>query len=143
DLREKALLLAGHILEFDPLLRGGHGVRRAREILDQGRALEVMERIIDGQGRASAAPALGRLTREIVAPADGRVVSIDCRRIGRIARLAGAPMDKGAGIDLLRKRGDMVRRGEPLYRIHAGIAADFTFATEMAEADSGYGLAGD
>lgn len=143
DLREKALLLAGRILEFDPLLRGGHGVQRARELLESGRALEVMERIIDGQGRAPTPPALGGLTREIVAPADGRVTAIDCYRIGRIARLAGAPMEKGAGIDLLRKLGDPVHKGEPLYRIHAGIAADFAFATGMAEADSGYRFSAD
>ena len=39
DLREKALLLAGRVIEFDPAVRGGDGGRIAREILDSGRAL--------------------------------------------------------------------------------------------------------
>lgn len=138
DLREKSLLLAGRILDFDPALRGGHGQDRARELLESGRALEVMERLIDGQGRAGPPPPLGRFSREITAPEDGVVTAIDCFRIGRIARLAGAPIDKGAGIDLLCKCGAPVVRGAPLYRIHAGIAADFKFATDMAAADSGY-----
>jgi thymidine phosphorylase len=127
DLREKSLLLAGRILDF----------ARAREILESGHALAAMERIIDGQGRVMQPPKVGALTREIVAPRDGRLAAIDCFRIGRIARLAGAPMDKGAGIDLLRKVGDSVKAGEPVYRIHSGVPADFRFATGMAGEDPG------
>ena len=51
DLREKALQLAGRILEFDPDVRGGQGYFIARDILDSGRALAKMEAIIDAQGR--------------------------------------------------------------------------------------------
>lgn len=140
DLRDKSLLLAGHILEFDPSLRGGHGFERARELLDSGRALEAMERIIDGQGRNTAVYELGRLTRDVLAPGTGVVTGIHCYRLGRIARLAGAPMDKGAGIELFKKVGDRVERGEPLYRIYACVPADFKFATELADEDIGYEL---
>lgn len=141
DLRERAVLLAGRMLDFDPQLRGGAGHVRAQELLTSGRALEAMERIIDAQGRNAAPHPLGPLTRELTSPRDGVVTAIDCYRIGRIARLAGAPMDKGAGIDLLRKVGETVRKGEPIYRIHACVAADFRFATELAEEDSGYSIA--
>ena len=140
DLREKSLLLAGRILDFDPGLRGGHGFERAREILDSGRALEVMERIIDAQGRSTVKHELGHLTRDVPAPGTGVVVAVDCLRLARIARLAGAPMDKGAGIDLFKKIGDRVARGEPLYRIHACFPADFDFATELAEEGGGFEL---
>ncbi len=140
DLREKSILLAGRILEFDPALRGGHGVERAREILESGRALEAMERIIDGQGRTTETHELGRLTRDVTADVDGIVTGIHCFRLARIARLAGAPMDKGAGIALLRKVGERVERGEPLYRIHACVASDFAFAGELADEDGGYQL---
>eukprot|EP01035_Chromulina_nebulosa_P014027 gene14027-biopygen11919 len=40
-------------------------------------------------------------------------------------------MDKGAGIDLLRKIGDPVHRGDPLYRIHAESDAGLAFATDL------------
>ena len=68
------------------------------------------------------------------------MVAIDCHLIARIARLAGAPMDKGAGIDLLRKVGDPVSRGDPLYRIHAESQAGLAFATDLATENSGYRL---
>lgn len=138
DLRDRALQLAGHILEFDPELKGGAGFVRARQLLDDGSALAAMDRIIDGQGRAAAPSALGNRTKKVLAQRDGVVAAIDCYRLARIARLAGAPTDMGAGIDLFRKVGDPVAAGEPLYRIHAQIAADFKFACDLAETGSGY-----
>jgi thymidine phosphorylase len=140
DLKEKSLLLAGRIIDFDPALRGGGGHAWAREILESGQALAAMERIIDGQGRNPARQVPGELTAEIPAPSSGWITAIDCFRIGRIARLAGAPMDKGAGIDLLAKLGDKVERGQPLYRIHACFQSDFRFACDLAADSSGYGI---
>lgn len=139
DLREKSLQLAGRLLDFDPALRGGTGYDRARDLLDSGRALATMEAIIDAQGRRTPPP-LGTLTRDILAPVSGTVSGIDCYRLGRIARLAGAPMDKGAGIDLFRKNGDRVEKGEALYRIHACVKSDFSFACGLADEDNGYRL---
>ena len=97
-----------------------------------------MERIIDAQGRSTAPSALGPLTHEVAADRDGIVGAIDCYHIARIARLAGAPNDKGAGVDLLKKTGDAVERGEPLYRIHACLAADYAFATQRAAEHNAY-----
>ena len=88
-----------------------------------------MERLIDAQGRNPAPPGPGRLTREIAADRSGTVAAIDCYRISGIARRAGAPAEKSAGIDLFRQRGDEVERGEPLYRIHAAEEADLAEAT--------------
>ncbi len=138
DLRDRALLLAGRILEFDPGLGGGLGHERARALLENGEALASMERIIAAQGAASETYELGPLTHEVVATADGVVAAIDCQRIARIARLAGAPLDKGSGIDLFRKVGDPVAKGAALYRIHAHFPADFQFATDFAKQDNGY-----
>lgn len=141
DLRERALLLAGRTLEFDPALRGGRGYERARELLNSGAAARSMQRIIAAQGAGAGDQKPGHLTRDIAADQDGVVGAIDCYRIARIARLAGAPTDKGAGIDLIKKVGDPVEQGEPLYRVHAVHATDFRFATDMAEAGNGYQLA--
>jgi len=142
DLRAKSLQLAARLLEFDPALRGGSGYDRAVQILDSGQALRKMEDIIDAQGRNSAAYALGHLAHDIVAPHDGHVAAIDCWRIARIARLAGAPLDKGAGIDLFRKIGDPVSAGTPLYRIYSCVQTDFDFSTFMAAEDCGYTING-
>ena len=132
DLRARALYLAGKVLDFDPKLRGGEGRARAQELLDNGAALAKMEEIIAAQGPAPKPCALGEIATEIKAAKAGVVSAMDCYRLGRIARLAGAPMDKGAGLDLFKKIGDSVRAGEPLYRIHSCFQSDFDFATAMA-----------
>lgn len=138
DLRQKALRLAGRILEFDPDVRGGTGYAIARDILDSGRALSKMLAIIEAQGTQTRQFVPGHLTEEIIAPAAGVVSAIDNFQMSKIARLAGAPMDKGAGVDLLKKLGEAVKQGEPLYRIHAEFPADFDFARNLAGRDSGY-----
>lgn len=138
DLRERALMLAGHVLDFDPSLTGGRGYAQALELLASGKALATMERLIEAQGRQGATFKVGALKHEVLSQEDGTVAAIDCHLMARIARLAGAPMDKGAGIDLLRKAGEPVRRGEPLYRIHAQSETGLGFARELSTDASGY-----
>jgi thymidine phosphorylase len=140
DLRERAVMLAGRILEFDPALEGGRGFGRALELLASGAALRMMERLIEAQGKRRP-PELGIFRFDVKALSNGRVAAIDCERIARVARLAGAPMDKGAGIDLLHKVGSPVRVGEPLYRIYANSETGLGFARELAEEHCGYELA--
>lgn len=143
DLRVKALRLAGRVLEFDPDLRGGDGFNVARDILDSGRALAKMHDLIDAQGRRPFdrhAPPLAPLAHEVAAPADGTVIGIDNERIARIARLAGAPKAPGAGIDLMRKLGEPVRAGEPLYRIYSASHSELQFARHVAARATGFAL---
>jgi thymidine phosphorylase len=138
DLREKSLRLAGRILEFDPDVRGGQGYAIAREILDSGRALAKMKQIIEGQGGKESIQELGALSFEVCAKEKGVVVNIDNYFLAQVARLAGAPIFKGAGIELFRKLGDPVLKGEPLYRVYAEYQANYDFAQEFIGAESGY-----
>lgn len=140
DLKERSIQLAGAILDFDPQLKGHQGLARARELLETGEALRTMERIIAAQGPAPSVVRLGKLVADIRASKAGVVDAIDCFRIARIARLAGAPLAKGAGIDLFKKVGDPAEAGEPLYRIYSELESDFTFATAMAAEASGYNV---
>lgn len=137
DLREKSLFLAGRMLEFDPKLRGGQGYFAAKEILDSGRALEAMNKIIKAQGKVSQ-PKLGGLTRDIVADSSGIVDSIDNSRINKIGVMAGAGQYAGAGIDLLKKAGDKVEAGDILYRLYSCNSTDFAFANSLIDAYNGY-----
>ncbi len=140
DLRQKALYLAGRILEFDPDVRGGQGYQIARDILESGRALAKMQAIIAAQGPADGHSTQAPLSIEIHAERAGFVTAIDNLILARIARLAGAPMDLNAGVDLLKKMGDEVKKGEALYRVQAEFPADFRFARELAEKTSGFSI---
>jgi len=66
------------------------------------------------------------------------VTAIDNLRLSRLARMSGAPKVHGAGVDLFRKMGDAVSRGDPLYRVHAEYGSDLAFAREWSAHDSGY-----
>lgn len=142
DLREKSLRLAGRLLEYDPGLRGGAGYERARELLESGAAERQMAKIIAAQGAAAAAPRLGRLRCDVLAPADGVVEAIDCLAMNQIARTAGAPIDAGAGLDVFKKIGDRVEEGEPLFRIHADDRSGLDLAFDKARAGTVFRIDG-
>lgn len=141
DLRQKALRLAGRMLEADPDVRGGDGFAIARDILDSGRALKKMNDIIEAQGSRHfdhGHPQLGRLSFEIRSHGVGVVSGIDNLQLARIARFAGAPKVKEAGVDLCAKLGDEVQDGDVLYRVHASYPADLEFARQACARSSGY-----
>lgn len=143
DLRQKSLQLAGRIIEFDPDVRGGQGYNIARDILESGRACAKMNNIIKAQGEKEIDLEPGKLCYQICADRDGVVSNIDNFQTAKIARMAGAPMEKRAGVDLLKKMGDKVSKGEPLFQIHAEFPADFKFAKNLAQQDSGYTIGDD
>jgi thymidine phosphorylase len=138
DLREKSLRLAAHLLEYDPQLRGGAGYARARELLDSGAAMKKMQEIIDAQGPSGCRNDIGKLAFDVRAADDGAISEIDCLQLNRLARTAGAPIDKGAGIKLFRKIGERVEKGQPLYRIHAYDQSELDLAVTAATRNSGY-----
>ena len=142
DLREKSLRLAAHLLEYDPDLRGGTGYARAKALLESGAALKQMEKIIEAQGPSSCGSELGPLTADVPAPHDGVVTAIDNLRLNRLARTAGAPIDKGAGIKVFKKIGDRVEQGEPLYRIHAFDDPEYDLALAATKLGTGYSIDG-
>lgn len=138
DLRQKSLALAGRIIEFDPDVRGGQGFEIARDILDSGRALAKMNAIIQGQGARVADFSPGQYCHAVKADKAGVVCEIDNLQMAKIARLAGAPMDKKAGVDLLCKTGDSVSVGDVLYHAYAEFLSDFEFARKLIAQNSGY-----
>lgn len=143
SLRDRALQLAGRLLEYDPALPGGKGEERARDLLDSGAARRALDRMIEAQGPSPLRRRLGGIVDEILSPRTGTVAAIDCLRIARIARMAGAPNDPGAGVEMLKRIGDRVEAGEPIYRIYADEQADFRFAASLAIEDSGFRLVGE
>ncbi len=137
DLKEKSLFLAGRVLEFDPQLRGGQGYAVAKEILENGRALEAFQRIVNAQG-VHEVPALGQYVREVVAPYDGIVSAVNNTIINKIGVYAGATQCLGSGVDLHKKIGDKVKAGDVLYTIYSCNVADFDVVSQLVEQDNGY-----
>lgn len=134
DLVEKALFFASRILAWDPALGSvAAGRARAEELLRSGAARAAFERIIDAQGRREPPVAPGLLVHTVRSPKAGIVTEIDGWAVAGIARRAGAPFDKAAGIDLRRHVGDRVAVGDPLFAIHASASSDLDEAKAMAE----------
>ncbi len=134
DLVEKALFFASRILAWDPALGSvAAGRARAEELLRSGAARAAFERIIDAQGRREPPVAPGLLVHTVRSPKAGTVTEIDGWAVAGIARRAGAPFDKAAGIDLRRHVGDTVAAGDPLFAIHASASSDLDEAKAMAE----------
>lgn len=132
DLAERALFLAGQVLEFGAAAAPGQGLALARQVLADGRAWAKFQEICEAQGGLRE-PALAPLRQDIVAASSGRVVGIDNRRLARIAKLAGAPKVACAGIDLRVRVGDFVERGEPLFTLHAGSPGALAYAADYAD----------
>jgi len=101
----------------------GHGYGAAEEILKGGKALEKLRQIIEIQGgnpRITSAEVTPGQHRFVVnAPQSGYVVDLNNRALITIARAAGAPHDRGAGIYIHAKKGSRVAQGEPIFTIFA------------------------
>lgn len=137
DLREKSLLLAGKLLELSGKVAEGDGYSVAKHFLDTGKALMKMREIIEAQGGdpkiTSEEVPIGEYKVEIKAEREGKISHIDNKRISMIARAAGAPFDKGAGVYLHVMKGDKVKKGQLLMEIFADSEARLDFALRELE----------
>ena len=136
DLRDAALDLAGYILEFDSKIAAGTGRQLASQLLQNGSAWKKFQAICIAQGGMHEIPTALH-THPIVAPHSGYINSIDNRKIARVAKLAGAPLEKTAGVDVMVKTGDMVQKGQPLYFIHASAPGELDYALSYALENEG------
>ena len=141
DLRAKSLLFAARILSLDPALGDLRaGEQRALELLESGAARRAMQSIIEAQGIQPAPDPTDLRSQTCATSAGGTVLSIDARRISTIARLAGAPTDPLAGVDLACSRGDRLPAGAVLYRVQTRDEARLAKAFEAAVRDPGIRL---
>ena len=63
----------------------------------------------------------------------GFVRGIDNRSISRLAKLAGAPADHVAGVDLHAPVGTRVDVGQPLFTVYAGSPGELDYALSYLE----------
>ncbi len=123
SLVDKAILLAGLLLEQGGRAPPGAGEGAARELFLSGRAYEKFKEIIAAQGgnpevKPSDIP-LGKYTYTVKSPLEGAVTHIDNAAITLVARACGAPHDKGAGVKLHVKVGYRVNKDDPLMTLYS------------------------
>ena len=136
SLIEKATSLAGIMLELGGAASPGMGNQMANEILSSGKAYQKMREIIEAQGgdpdvEPDDLP-VGDEKEVVLSPRDGYVTHIDNGRIIEIARAAGAPRDRGAGLRVLLKEGSKVDKNEPLLEIYGEHEAKLEDALAIA-----------
>ena len=123
DLREKGVFLTGELLELAGKAASGTGKQIAEKQLKSGAAYRQMQRIIEAQGgNPNIKPddlALGEYTLDYDAERNGVIDVLSNTAIAKIARTAGAPADKEAGLYLYKRYGEKVRQGEKIFTIYS------------------------
>ncbi len=134
DLREKAVSLATML--FDMVgVENPRGM--AEEMIDSGKAMAKMRQIIAAQGgNPDVAPKdlpVGPESAGVRSDRAGKVLWLSTDDIVRIARMAGAPKEKGAGVVLHAKLGANVRKDGVLFEVYAERSSKLTAALELAK----------
>jgi thymidine phosphorylase len=133
DYLECLLTLGGWMLKLGGLSKTpSAGAELMRSKIKDGSGLRLFRDCVKAQGGdlamiddLSLLPK-AKLSRTVRAAKSGRVASLDARKIGHAAVLLGAgrafkeqKLDYGAGLELLKKVGDRVAKGEPAAILHA------------------------
>lgn len=120
DLIDKATDLAGILLGMIGI---ENGKKHAVESLKSGKAERKFREIIEAQGGDPEVKLddieVGDERFTVCSDRDGYILWIDNTSLVEVARLAGAPKDKGAGLVLHKKVGDKVEKDEPLFTIYS------------------------
>jgi len=133
DLVKKSLALTGELLEFVGKAKKGKGCEVAERLLTTGAAYGAMTRIVEAQGGKMPDPdKLKPAQKSFVLKASkaGKIACLENKAISKAARLAGAPVDKGAGIFLHKHCKEKVKKGEPILTIYARSARKIAYAIE-------------
>ena len=135
DLRERSLLLAGNLLETAAVAAEGEGIELAARTLDSGQAWKKFQAICDTQG-GMCEPPTAHFTHDVLAEREGVVQQIDNRAIARIAKLAGAPTDKAAGLLMHVRIGTKLDKGDVLMTIHAQSPGELEYALSYVRTEN-------
>lgn len=131
DLRERALDLAGALLELGAGVPAGKGRVQAAQTLASGAAWRKFLAICEAQG-GFREPGLAPYRAEVTSATGGRVQAIDNRRLAKVAKLAGAPGAALAGLSCRWRLGDVIPAGTPLYTVHSESPGERDYALAYA-----------
>ena len=129
DLKQRAILIAGELLELSGKSERGKGVKMAAEILTSGLAHKKLMSICEAQGRFTE-PSYADFCMEVLSEVDGIVERIDTRKIAKLAKLAGAPKSPKAGVLFNAPLNKQVKKGDVLLAIYAEAKGELDYALE-------------
>jgi AMP phosphorylase len=135
SLAEKSCQLAGALFELTGKTKKGKGYQKAVELLKSGKALKKMKEIIRAQGgkiTSSKKIKLSSKKIKIKATKNGKIERIDLTALKEIARSAGAPTDKKAGLLLKVEEDEKIRKGQTLFEVHGENTRKLEIAKEIA-----------
>lgn len=131
DLENKSIFLSGELLELTGKSKKGKGEKLAREILESGKAFSKFLEIIkeqDGKINPFKIPPFSYL---IKAKKKIKIKHLDNKLINRLARTAGCPEDKLAGVYLNKKKNETANKGETILTIHTTSKEKLKYAKEF------------
>jgi pyrimidine-nucleoside phosphorylase len=133
DFREHCLVVAAHLIRLGGKAGSlAEGRRIARDMLKGGKALEKFRQLVRAQGgdesyvlNPDQLPKAS-IVKVIPSPRQGYLAQINARDVGLAAVTLGAgrsrkgeAVDHAVGVVVHHKVGDRVKKGEPLFTIHA------------------------
>lgn len=127
DLRRRALMLSAHLLDFAQGCGLDKAGDKAREILDGGAAWQQFERLLEAQGGMKTLPQ-ARYSKTQTSDRTGVIQSIDNRKLARLAKLAGAPSDPGAGLRLHVNVGSHLVVGGEVFTLYTDSVGEQDYA---------------
>ncbi|MBU2590167.1 MAG: AMP phosphorylase [Nanoarchaeota archaeon] len=131
DLRAKAIYMATELLK---MLRVKNAKEKVIETLNSGKAYDKFMEIIKAQGgKKHFKLQKAKFFHSVLAKKDGKISSINNKGISTIARRAGAPQNKAAGLYLRVHKNQMVKKGEVLFTIYARTKEKLQFAITTAQ----------
>ncbi|MEM4326119.1 MAG: thymidine phosphorylase, partial [Candidatus Pacearchaeota archaeon] len=75
--------------------------------------------IIQAQGGSLKKLRDSKFQRDLFTQKSGKIIEIDNKKVNSLARIAGCPIDKFAGLYFHKKSGDFVLKGEKIITIYA------------------------
>ena len=124
--------MAGEILK---MLKIKNSRKIVTECLDSGVAYDKMKEIIKAQKGDVFEPEqldYGKFKKNVYSKKGGKVKEVNNKIVSRVARVAGAPADKTAGIYLCKKLNERVKRGDLLFTIYSSSKKRLGYSIDLA-----------
>ncbi|MEM5776947.1 MAG: thymidine phosphorylase, partial [Candidatus Aenigmatarchaeota archaeon] len=136
-LFNKSCMLAGTLLEMSKYCEKGQGFNIAKKVIESGKALKKLREIVEAQGGkpniSEKDLPVAKFSAPLLSNSKGKILYINNKVISQIARIAGSPNDKAAGVFLYASAGDKIKKDQCILDIFSNSETKLTAAIKYAE----------